>query len=711
MTIKQKIYEFVKESKRGLTKTDISDYFNLYGKSANELYKILNTMEKEGTLYKNRKEKYYTLDKVDLIQGVVDMSDRGFAFLEPEEGEDIFIPEGNLNTAMDGDEVLVKITEKADSQNEKKATGEVEKILKRKFTDLVGVFKKEGAFGFVICDNKKMNYDIFVAKENFGGAKDSDKVLVHIEKYADKNKNPEGKIVRILGSSTDKGIEILSIAYDMGIRMEFPENVLESAKRIPTEIEKKELEGRRDFRGENIFTIDGADAKDLDDAVSIKRIGEDYRLGVHIADVSHYVRENSPIDREALLRGNSVYLLDRVVPMLPVELSNGICSLNPGEDRLTLSVIMDINKQGKVINSEIVNGVINSKKRMVYDTVSDFLENGDENAKKELGELSEDLKIMQELMEILFKKRRDRGAIDFEFPESYIKLDENGNVTDISKVERRTANKLIEEFMIVTNETVSETYFWQEIPFLYRVHEYPDEEKLKQFIKFINGLGYTIKGDQKEIHPRELQNLIEEIKGKKEEDVISKTMLRSLKKARYSEVNDIHFGLSSNYYSHFTSPIRRYPDLQIHRIIKENLRGKLDGERLSYYEAILPEVASSTSKTERLADEAERAVEDFKMAEYMLNFVGEEFDGIISGITSFGIFVQLENTVEGLIRYENMDDDYYEYDEIKMTAVGRDTKKEYSYGQKLRIKVHYVNPNQRRIDFVIAKNSYEGKNE
>lgn len=710
MTLKEKIIDLINTSTKALYRDEIAEYFNLFGQDAKDLYKVLSSMEKEGLIYRNRKEKYTKVDGENIIIGKVDMTERGFAFVEVEGRDDIFVPEDDINTAMDGDTVVVSI--KHEGENGKRAEGEIQRVINRAIKIVVGVFYQDKNFGFVVPDNKKIHQDIFIKKDHFSTAKNGQKVVVSITKYGEKQKNPEGKIIEVLGYPNEKGVDVLSVAIEREIRMEFPDAVLEEAASIPQEVTESDLEDREDFRDELIFTIDGPDAKDLDDAISIEKLSDElYRLGVHIADVTNYVKENSPLDKEALLRGTSVYLIDRVIPMLPKELSNGICSLNPDVDRLTLSVIMDINKSGKVVNSKITNGVIRSKRRLIYETVSDLLEHDSEEAKVELGELVEPIRQMHELMQILHHKRELNGAIDFDFEESKIELDENGKVVDIYKDERRVGNRLIEEFMLITNETVSETYFWQEIPFLYRVHETPDPEKLANFLKFIHGFGYSVKGNQQEIHPRELQSVISQIKGKKEEAAISKMMLRSLKKARYSEINDIHFGLSSKYYSHFTSPIRRYPDLQIHRIIKENLAGTYDEKRLNHYESLLPVVAESTSKTERAAEEAERDVDSMKKAEYMERFIDQEFDGIISGITSFGIFVELENTVEGLVHYNAIEGDYYVFDEYKLTAVGEKTGKEYSLGMPVRIKVHAVDVQKRAIDFKFVDKVQEDEDE
>ena len=491
---------------------------------------------------------------------------------------------------------------------------------------------------------------------------------------------------------------MLSIIRQFDLPEKFPENVSEFAENIEDRISQEEIVGRKDLRNLKTFTIDGSDAKDLDDAISIEKLSNgNYSLGVHIADVSHYVREGTPLDKESYRRGNSVYLVDRVIPMLPKELSNGICSLNPNLDRLCLSVIMEIDKTGKVISHEIVETVINSDKRLVYEDVSDYLEDNEDPAKEKLEGILEEIKLMEELMHILKSQREDRGSIDFNFPETQIILDEKGKPIEIKKADRRIANKLIEEFMLVTNETVAEQFFWAEIPFLYRIHEQPSEEKMATFSKFIYNLGYRLKG--KEIHPKDLQMLTKEIEGKNEELVISTMMLRSLKKAKYSMEQDIHFGLAASYYSHFTAPIRRYPDLVIHRIIKDFIKGKMSAHKQELLKANLPEIAEHTSFTERIAEEAEREVEDLKMTQYMSERIGEEFEGLISSLTNFGMFVQLENTIEGLVPFSQMLDDYYHFDEENLKIVGERTKKEYNLGDKVKVEVVGADIARRNIDF------------
>lgn len=704
MTLKEKILEIVNQSQTPLMREDVADILGIRGRDTKAVYQCLKSMEKEGLIFRDKKERYSSIDNDSSFEGIVDMAEKGFAFIVLQGRDDIFVSRDDLGGAMDGDTVIVSL--KKDQSGRSKQEGYVERIVKRGVTQLVGTMSimQKDEYGFVIPDNKSANYDIFIKNKNLGDAKDGQKVLVSIVKYPENGKNPEGKVLEVLGYPGDKGVDVLSIAHSHGIRMEFPNKVLNQAQEMPAEIASEDVKGRVDLRDELIFTIDGADAKDLDDAISARILENgNYYLGVHIADVAHYVREGSPIDKEARIRGTSVYLLDRVIPMLPPELSNGICSLHPDVDRLTLSVLMEINKQGKVVESQIVESVINSKARLVYDDVSDYLETKDQESLEKIGsDVASVLDIMAELMEILNKKRHDKGSIDFNFVEGYIEVDENGKVVDIYKLERRISNRLIEEFMLITNETVSESYFWAEIPFLYRIHEYPDEEKLNVFLHFIRGLGYSVKGVQNEIHPRELQHIIEDVAGKKEEAVVSRMMLRSLKKAKYSEVNDIHFGLSSKYYSHFTAPIRRYPDLQIHRIIKENITGKMNQKQVEHYERILPEVAEHSSKTERTAEEAERDVEKIKKAEYMERFIGERFEGLISGVTSFGLFVELENTVEGLVSYNSMKDDYYIFDEDRLVAIGENFNKIYSLGDSVEVEVYHVDKEKSIIDFILV---------
>jgi len=605
-----------------------------------------------------------------------------------------------LNGAMHNDRVIARMSRKMG--NGKRAEGEIIRIIERVNKEIVGTFESSKNFGFVVSDDKRINYDIYIPKSEFNGAKDGYKVVAAITRWPEARRNPEGRVVEVLGHKDDIGTDILSIIRKYKLPEQFPKKVLNEADNIPDTVTEEEIARRRDLRDMNIVTIDGADAKDLDDAVSIEKLPNgNYRLGVYIADVTYYVKEGSNLDKEALKRGTSVYLVDRVIPMLPKRLSNGICSLNPNVDRLTMSVFMEIDRNGKVVNHEIFEGVIKTKERMTYSDVSDILEKEDPELIKRYDYLVEDFKLMQELAMVLSKRKDRRGSIDFDFPESKIILDDEGRPIEIKKAERRIANRIIEEFMIVCNETIAEHMYWLKIPFVYRVHEVPDSEKIASFNKFIHNFGYHLKGTSEEVHPKALQDLLRKIEGKKEEHIISTLMLRSLRQARYSPENLGHFGLASNYYCHFTSPIRRYPDLQIHRIIREMLNEKLQQNRITKLKGIVANAADRSSERERVAVEAERETDDLKKAEYMSYHVGEEFDGIISSVISFGMFVELENTVEGLVRISTLVDDYYIFDEVNHLFKGERTNKTYRIGDEVRIKVSNVNVSQKEVDFVL----------
>lgn len=702
MNIREAIVEFMESKEyRPMLREEILIQFGIDKSESKEFYKVLEGLEKDGVLVRNQNHRYGLLNTDYLVVGKLEGHEKGFGFVISKDKvrEDVFITAENMNGAMNGDTVVANILKKSEAG--KREEGEIIRVLERGNKFLVGTFEENNNFGFLIPDDQKNSYDVFIPKAHTKGALNNQKVVIEITKWPEARRNPEGKVIEVLGFLSDPGTDILSIIRQFDLPEKFPEKVQEEANNAPESISKRDIEGRVDLRRLKTFTIDGADAKDLDDAVSIETLENgNYKLGVHIADVAHYVHENSPMDREALERGNSVYLIDRVIPMLPRELSNGICSLNPNVDRLTLSVIMEINKNGSVVDHQIFESVINSSYRLVYDDISDYLENDDEAAKEKLKDLLEELKLMEDLMQILYDKRDSRGSIDFDFPETKITLDDQGKPIEIKKDERRIANRLIEEFMLVTNETVAEEYFWAEVPFLYRIHEDPNPEKLVDFAKFIHNFGYSLKG--KEIHPKELQLLIQEIRGKKEELVISTLLLRSLRKAIYSSTPDTHFGLASKYYAHFTAPIRRYPDLMIHRIIKQYIKGKLSLDKQGRLEKILPEIAEHTSMTERRADEAEREVADLKKAQYMKDKIGEEFQGIISSLTNFGIFVQLENTIEGLVHFSNMLDDYYHFDEEKFHIIGERTNRLYKLGDEVTIKVIGVDIAKRNIDFQIV---------
>ena len=669
----------------------------------NELKTLLKTMEDEGLVIKTRKKRYGIPERMNLIVGKLQGSQKGFGFLIPDNPQikDLYISAENINGAMHNDKVIARIT--SGSINTPKSEGEIIRILKRANETIVGTFEKTGKYGFVIPDDRKISEDIFIPKDDFAEAKDGYKVVVEITKWPEGRRNPEGRIREILGHKDDIGTDIISIIRRYQLPEEFPYEVESQASKIPDEVNEKQLSNRRDLRKETIFTIDGEDAKDLDDAVSLKVLDNgNYYLGVHIADVSQYVFDGSPLDKEALKRGTSVYLIDRVIPMLPKKLSNGICSLNPKSDRLTLSCSMEINKKGKVENYEIYESIIKTKERMTYNDINKILEERDRELKEKYHYLLNTFEEMKNLMEILRKKRKERGSLDFEFDETKIILDDQGKPVEIMPYERGLSERIIEEFMIVCNETIAEHMYWKEMPLLYRVHEEPDPEKIKALNELIHNFGYSIKGAD-EVHPKALQQLLDKVSGKKEERLINTLLLRSLKKARYDGKNLKHFGLASNYYCHFTAPIRRYPDLMVHRIIKEDIHGKLSGDRLSKLRELIPPIAAQSSIRERVADEAERETEDLKKAEYMYDRIDEEYDGIISGVTPFGMYVQLENTIEGLVHVSNMEDDYYIFDEKNHLMIGERKKKVYRIGDTVKVRVLNVDITNRNIDFILSK--------
>lgn len=704
MNTKEKLVEFMKEKAyKPMSKEELTRIFSINKEEERDFHGILEVMEKEGLVIKTKQNRYGIPEKMNLVVGKLQGNARGFGFVIPvnEGTADIFVPAAELNGALHGDKVVARITHKGKSS--KSHEGEIIRILERVNQTIVGTFENSKSFGFVVADDTRISMDIFVPKSEKNGARTDQKVVVEITKWPEKRRNPEGRVIEILGYKDDVGTDIRAIIKQFKLPEEFPQNVLNQAENIPEEIPKSEIINRVDLRGEKIFTIDGADAKDLDDAISIEKLENgNFKLGVHIADVTHYVEENTPLDKEAIKRGTSVYLVDRVIPMLPKKLSNGVCSLHPHVPRLTLSCFMEIDKKGKVVNHEIVESIIESKERLVYTDISNLLENDDPEQKERYKEIYQELKLAEELCHILNNKREERGTIDFDFPEAKIILDDNGKPVEIKKYERRIANRIIEEFMLVCNETVAEYMYWAEMPFVYRIHEDPDEDKINEFNKFIHNFGYHIKGSQ-DIHPKELQHLLRKVEGKKEETVINTLMLRSLKKARYSSECDSHFGLAAKYYCHFTSPIRRYPDLQIHRIIKYFLNDQMTSKRIKKLKGIVPKIADQSSARERLADEAERETDDLKKAEYMLERVNQEYEGIISGITHFGMFVELDNTIEGLVRISSLVDDYYTYDEENYCYRGERTRKIYRMGDVVRIRVLRADIAKREIDFELVE--------
>lgn len=657
---------------------------------------VLNELLAEGKICITKKGKYDKLGG-NLVVGEFIGNQNGYGFVECDEGEDIFIPANKVNNAMHKDTVMVAIRRDA-SDAGKKREGEIIKIIAHNASEIVGTYTKNTSFGFVVPDNPKFNRDIFISKSHSNGAMTGHKVVVEITDYGDENKKPEGVIKEIIGHINDPQTDILSIVRAYGIPTDFPDDVMEQVAKVPDEVDSKDMAGRVDLRHLDTVTIDGEDAKDLDDAITLYKEGEKYILGVHIADVTNYVTENSPLDREALKRGTSVYLVDRVIPMLPHKLSNGICSLNAGCDRLALSCIMEIDAKGKVVGHKIAETVINVNERMSYTSVKKILD-GDPEECERYHELTDFFKLMNELALLLRKKRMDRGAVDFDFKESKIILDEKGEPVEIKPYERNEATRIIEDFMLIANETVAEDYFWQEVPFVYRTHENPDPEKMIKLAMFISNFGYGIKTSDYEIHPKELQKLLNRISGTDEEALISRLTLRSMKQARYTTVNSGHFGLATQYYCHFTSPIRRYPDLQIHRIIKENLHGGMTDKKRKHFTSILPEVADHSSYTERRAEEAERDTEKLKKVQYMSKRIGEVYDGVISGVTQYGLYVELNNTIEGLVRISTLTDDYYYYNEEKYEMTGQETGNCYKLGQRVKIKVTGADKMTRTIDF------------
>lgn len=711
MNIKQALLSFMREQAyKPMDIQELAQVFDINKEEYKDFKKTLKAMEKEGIILRTKADKFGLPEKMGLITGKLQVHQKGFGFVIPEdESKDIFIPSSFINGAMNGDKVIAKVVK--EDVNGKKREGEIIRILERANKTIIGVYENSKNFGFVVPEDKRIQYDIFVSKTEKNGAKTDDVVIVEITEWPEARRNPEGRIIEVLGKKGDKGIDILTIIKKHGLPEEFPEKVESFAENIPEEITNNEYVRRKDLRNVRMVTIDGEDAKDLDDAVSIEKLPNgNYKLGVHIADVSHYVKERNPLDKEALNRGTSVYLIDRVIPMLPKKLSNGICSLNPKVDRLALTCFMVIDKSGKVLEHELLESIIKTSERMTYTDVTKILRDKDEELIKRYEYLYEDFKAMEELCNILHKKRMGRGAIDFNFEECKIILDKMGKPIDIKPYERAIANRIIEEFMLVCNETVAEYMYWANMPFVYRIHENPDEEKLAHFSEFIYNLGYTLKWAN-DVHPRMLQEILEKVEGKKEETVVSTLLLRSMMQAKYSPECVGHFGLAARYYCHFTSPIRRYPDLMIHRIIKEFINGQIDDERNKKLVKAVEYASKQSSEMERLAEDAEREVDDLKKAEYMKERIGEEFEGIISSVTNFGFFVELPNTIEGLVHISNLDDDYYVYDERHLTLMGERTKKIYRLGETIKIKVARVEIDTHDIYFDIVEELNEEEKE
>ena len=699
-----------------------------------ELEMILADLMAEGRIECSKRGKY-SKSEIKKMTGTFTAHPKGFGFVSVEgETEDIFIPESQVNGAMHMDTVEITVSPVTTGRRRE---GTVVKVLERGMKQVVCTYEQSKTFGFAVPDNPKFGTDIFIPQERSKGAVSGHKVVVEVTSYGKKDRKPEGKVVEILGHINDPGVDILSLVRAYGLPVEFDEKVLKQVENVAKPVSEADMAGRMALRDWQMVTIDGEDAKDLDDAVSVTMDGDNYILGVHIADVSNYVQEHSALDVEALKRGTSVYLVDRVIPMLPHALSNGICSLNQGENRLALSCIMTINSKGEIIDHTIAETVICVDRRMSYTQVKNILEAyhaansqdapveevdgkqddadretesvSDVNVRRQQEELLGEYEAlvpmfvrMEKLAGILRRKRMKRGSIDFDFPETKVILDEQGNPIDIRPYDRNVATKIIEDFMLAANETVASDFYWRELPFVYRTHENPDTEKIQKLSTFINNFGYTLHIGADEVHPKELQKLLQKIDGTKEEALISRLTLRSMKQARYTIDNTGHFGLAADCYCHFTSPIRRYPDLQIHRIIKESLRGRLNEKRIDHYEHILPEVAKHSSEMERRADEAERETVKLKKVQYMEQHIGEEFEGVISGVTEWGFFVELENTVEGLVRVTELTDDFYQYYEDTYELVGEATNRRYKLGQKVLVRVEHCDRIMRTIDFALA---------
>ncbi|WP_096190190.1 ribonuclease R [Evansella halocellulosilytica] len=691
------------EADKPLAISDLEDIFGLDDSSQfKEFVKLLNELEEAGELVRTRSNRYGIPEKLNLIRGNVIMHPKGFAFVKTDEGfDDIYIAGADMNGAMNKDKVLVRLHS---GSNGARPEGAIIRILERGVTTTVGTYVDDKHYGFVVTDDKRIPNDIFIPKKKEKGAVDGHKVLVQITKYPEGRMSAEGEVLDILGHKNDPGVDILSVIYKHGLPGEFGQEVIDHANSVPDEINLSEIENRRDLREETIVTIDGADAKDLDDAVQVKKLENgNYMLGVHIADVSYYVEEGSPIDEEAFERATSCYLVDRVIPMIPHRLSNGICSLNPQVDRLTLSCEMEITPTGEVVNHDIFQSVINTTERMTYTDVRKILLEEDEEVMKRYEELIPFFKLMEELAEVLRKKRFTRGAIDFDFKEAKVLVDGEGTPTDVVIRERSVAERLIEEFMLAANETIAEHFHWMKVPFIYRIHEDPDEEKLNKFLEFITNFGYVVKGTANTVHPQALQKLLEEVKGEPEEAVISTVMLRSMQQAKYDPENIGHFGLSADFYTHFTSPIRRYPDLIVHRLIRTYLiEGKTGDKTQHKWSEKLPEIAKHTSEMERRAEEAERETDEMKKVQFMEDKVGQEFEGIISGVTNFGLFVELPNTIEGLVHVSYLTDDYYRYDEQHYAMIGERSGNVFRIGDEIEVRVINVNVEERIIDFEVV---------
>ncbi len=704
---KAKIIGFVNDEKyTPMRAIDIALFMEVPSKDREEFNSIIDELYKAGEIDITKKGKIMTPEQMNIISGTFVSHSNGFGFVVPDKelNGDIFVPASAVNGAMHKDKVWCRIV----NTFGKRPEGEIVRVVEKGMNTIVGTFQRTKAFGFVVPDDKKIAQDIFIEKKFSKGAVTGHKVVVKIIKPPKDGKNPEGVVTEIIGHINDPGVDILSIIKQFELPLDFPDDVYNEIENIDDEVDLSKVSDRKDLRNLQMVTIDGEDAKDLDDAVSISKLDNgNFKLGVHIADVSNYVKENSPLDKEALKRGTSVYLVDRVIPMLPHKLSNGICSLNAGVDRLALSCLMEIDQNGNVVSHEVCESLIKVDKRMSYTVVNDLLTNENSEYLEEHKDFMEMFKNLEEIRNILIKKRTKRGAIEFDFTEAKIILDENGKPIDIKPYERNVATSIIEECMLICNETIAEQFFWLETPFVFRSHAEPDTEKVQKLSEFIYKFGYKIKGSS--THPKAFQKVLDDAKGSPEEVIINRVVLRSLKQARYTSENEGHFGLAAKYYCHFTSPIRRYPDLEIHRIIKEYLTGNLNEKRTRALDKKVPEIAKQASIRERVAEDAERETDNLKKVQFMQDKEGQSFDGIISGVTNWGIYVELPNTIEGLVAVRNMEDDYYVYDEENLQYIGERTHRVYALGDKVRVKLVRANVSERNLDFEFEENYTESE--
>ncbi|MCS4486865.1 ribonuclease R [Staphylococcus americanisciuri] len=709
MDLKQEILTLIRqEDYQAMSVSDFQDVLGLSSaESFRDLIKVLNELEQNGLVVRTKQDRYQKkVPKSGLVRGTLSQNKKGFAFLRPEteEMEDIFIPPSKIHYAMDGDTVVVEVQKSRSDHRKGKFEGEVKAIERHAVQQVVGTFSEARHFGFVIPDDKRIMQDIFIPKGHDLGAVEGHKVLVQITQYSDGTNNPEGHVSAILGHKNDPGVDILSIIYQHGIEIEFPDDVLKEAEAIPDAITADEIKGRRDLRDDLTITIDGADAKDLDDAIALKQLDNGHiELTVSIADVSYYIKEGSALDREAYDRATSVYLVDRVIPMIPHRLSNGICSLNPNVDRLTMSCRMEINERGEVVRHEIFDSVIHSDARMTYDAVNEIITERNLAVRQHYAHVTPMLDLAQELSNRLIAMRQRRGEIDFDIPEAQVHVNAEGLPEAVTVRERGEGERLIESFMLAANETIAEHFNKKDVPFLYRIHEQPKSERLRQFFDFITNFGIMVNGTGEAVHPSTLQNIAETTSGRPEDRVIATMMLRSMQQARYEADNLGHFGLAADYYTHFTSPIRRYPDLIVHRLIRKYLiEQSMDSKAMHQWEERLPEIATHTSNRERRAIEAERDTDELKKAEYMIQHIGDEFEGVISSVANFGMFIELPNTIEGLVSIQNMTDDYYNFDEHHMALIGEHKAHVYRIGDSIKVKVVHVDVDERQIDFQVV---------